>query len=41
MSEHTVAVTFDDTETSVEAVIKVLGRSGYTVPEFKETSAVN
>ena len=32
MSEHTVTVEFDDDEISVDDVILVLNKAGYTVP---------
>lgn len=36
MDHHTVDVTLEDSETSVAAVIKVLGVAGYSVPDFEE-----
>ena len=37
MNAHTVAVTLEDSETSVDAVIKELAIAGYSVPSFDET----
>ena len=36
MNSHTVAVTLEDSETSVDAVIKRLAIAGYSVPSFDE-----
>ena len=38
MNSHTLAVTFEDSETSVDAVIKELGVAGYSVPSFDKTN---
>ncbi len=37
MNTHTVSLTLEDGETSVDAVIKVLAVAGYSVPDFSET----
>jgi len=37
MNEHTLTVTFDDDDTSVDTVIETLGEAGYTVPSHEET----
>ncbi len=39
MDAHTVAVTFEDEKTSVDAVIKVLAATGYSVPDFSESQS--
>ena len=36
MNQHSVAVTFDDSKTSLASVIKGLGEAGYTVPSYSE-----
>ena len=36
MDSHTLSVTFEDSETSVDAVIKELAVAGYSVPSFEE-----
>jgi hypothetical protein len=35
MRKHIVEVTLEDSETSVEDVIKVLGKAGYSVADYK------
>ncbi len=37
MNEHTVTVAFDDEKSSVEAIVRALNDSGYTVPRYERT----
>jgi len=37
MNAHTLTVTFDDDDTSVDNVIETLGRVGYTVPSHEQS----
>ena len=34
MENHTVTVGFDDAETSIDDIVKALGKAGYTVPSY-------
>jgi len=36
MTDHTVTVSFDDDDLSVDQVIAVLNKAGYTVPEYEK-----
>ena len=37
MNAHTMTVTFDDDDTSVDTVIETLGQAGYTVPSHEQS----
>ena len=36
MSEHIVTVAFDDEKSSIDAVVRALNDSGYTVPRYEQ-----
>ena len=37
MDKHTLTVTFDDDDTSVDNVVEALGQAGYTVPSREQS----
>jgi len=39
MRAHTVTVTFDDEEVSMQDVVGALNEAGYTVPSYQRTDA--
>ena len=34
MNEHTVSVSFDDADTSIDDIVEALGKAGYTVSSY-------
>ena len=38
MNDHTVTVEFDDDQTSIDDIVKALGKAGYTVPSYSPES---
>lgn len=37
MNKHTLTVQFDDEKTSVDQMVKALGKAGYTVPAYQKS----